>query len=177
MPSAATWMHLEIVILSEVSQRQIPHIITCMWHLKQWYKWNYLWDRNKLRHRKQTYGYQGESVQFSRSVMSDSLLPHESQHARPPCPSPTPGVHSDSRSLSKWRHSAISSSVVPFSSHLQSFPASGSFSMSQFFASCGESIEVSASASVLPMNIQDWFPLGWTGWISLQSKGLTRVFS
>ena len=113
--------------------------------------------------------------QFSRSVMSNSLWPHGLQHARPPCPSPTPGVYSNSCSLSQWCLPTISSSVIPFS-HLQSFPASGSFSMSQFFASGGQSIGVSASASVLPMKIQDWFPLGWTGWLSLQSKGLSRVF-
>ena len=117
------------------------------------------------------------SVQFSCSVVSDSLWPHRLQHARPPCPSPTPGVYSNSRPLSRWCHPNISSSVVPFSSRLQSFSASGSFPVSQFFASGGQSIGVSASASVLPMNIQDWFPLGWTGWISLQSKGLSRVFS
>ena len=117
------------------------------------------------------------SVQFSRSVVSDSLWPHESQQARPPCPSPTPRVHSDSRSSSQWCHPAISSSVVPFSSCLQSFPALGSFPMSYFFASGGQSIGVSASASVLPINIQDWFPLGFTDWISLLSKGLSRVFS
>ena len=117
------------------------------------------------------------SVQFSRSVVSDSLRPHESQHARPPCPSPTPGVHSDSCPLSRWCHPAISSSVVPFSSCLQSLPASGSFHMSQLFASGGQSIGISASASVLPMNTQDWSLLEWTGWISLQSKGLSRVFS
>ena len=116
-------------------------------------------------------------VQFSHSVVSDSLQPHESQHARPPCPSPTPGLYSNSCPLSHWCHPTISCSVVPFSSRLQSFPASGSFHMSEFFASSGQSIGVSASASVLPMNIQDWFPLGWTGWISLQSKGLLRVFS
>ena len=116
------------------------------------------------------------SVQFS-SVVSDSLRPHESQHARPPCPSPTPGVHSDTRPLSHWCHPAISSSVVPFSSCPQSLPASESFPMSQLFAWGGKSTGVSASASVLPMNIQDWFPLWLTGWISLQSKGLSRVFS
>ena len=109
--------------------------------------------------------------------MSDSLRPHGSQHARPPCPSPTPRVNSNSRPLSQWCHPTVSSSVVPFSSCLQSFPASGSFQMSQLFASDGQSIGVSASASVLPMNIQGWFPLGWTGWISLQSKELSRVFS
>ena len=117
------------------------------------------------------------SVQFSHSVMSDFLRPHESQHARPPCPSPTPGVHSDSLPSSLWCHPAISSSVIPFSFCLQYFPASGSFPMNQFFTSGGQSIGVSASASVLPMNTQDWSPLGWTGWISLQSKGLSRVFS
>ena len=117
------------------------------------------------------------SVQFSRSVMSDSLRPHELQHARPPCPSPTPGVYSNSCPSSQWCHPAISSSVVPFSSCPQSLPASGYFPVSQLFASGGQSIGVSASASVLPMNTQDWPPSGWTGWISLQSKGLSRVFS
>ena len=116
-------------------------------------------------------------VQFSRSVVSDSLQPKGLQHARLPSPSPTPGACSNWCSSSWWCHSTISSSVVPFFSCLQSFPASGSFLMSQFFASGGQSIGASASASVLPMNIQDWFPLGWTGWISLQSKGLSRVFS
>ena len=104
--------------------------------------------------------------QFSCSVMSDSLWPHGPQQARPPCPSPTPGFYSNSCPLSQWCHPTISSSVIPFSSRLQSFPASGSFPVSQFFASSSQSIGVSASASVLPINIQDWFPLGWTGWIS-----------
>ena len=117
------------------------------------------------------------SVQFSHSVVSNSLQPHESQHARPPCPSQTPGVYSNSCPLSWWCHPAISSSVVPFFSHFQSFPASGSFQMSQLFSSGGQSIGVSASASVLPINTQDWFSLGGTGWISFQSKGLSRVFS
>ena len=117
------------------------------------------------------------SVHFSHSVVSDSLWPHGLQHARPPCPSLTPRVYSNSCPSSWWCHPTISSSVIPFSFHPQSFPASGSFQMSQFFPSGGESIGVSASTSVLPMNIQDWFPLGWTGWISLQSKGLSRVFS
>ena len=116
------------------------------------------------------------SVQFSCSVVSDSLRPHESQHARPPCPSPTPGVYPDSCPSSWWCHPAISSSVVPFSSCPQSLPASGSFPISQLFISGSQSIGLSASASVPPMNIQDWSPLGWTGWISLQSKGLSRVF-
>ena len=118
-----------------------------------------------------------ESVQVSDSVVSDSLRPHESQHTRPPCPSPTPGVHSDSRRSSQWCHPAISSSVVPFPSCPQSLPASESFPMSQLFAWGGQSIGASASASVLPTNIQDYFPLGLTGLISLQSKGLSRVFS
>ena len=115
------------------------------------------------------------------SVVSDSLRPrqrvHGLQHTRPPCPSPTPGVYLNSRPLSWWCHLAISSSVIPFSSRLQSCPASGSFPVSQFFTSGGQRIEVSASASVLPLNIQGWFPLGLTGLISLQSKGFSRVFS
>ena len=115
--------------------------------------------------------------QFSRSVMSNSLRPHEPQHTRPPCPSPIPGGGSNSCPSNRWCHPTISSSAVPFSSHLRSFPASGSFPVSQLFASGGQSTGVSASASVLPMNIQDWFPLGWTGWLSLQSKGPSRVFS
>ena len=117
------------------------------------------------------------SVQFNRSVLSDSLQPHGLHHARLPCPSPTHRAYSNSCPLSWWCHPTISSSVIPSSSHLQSLPASGSFPMSQFFTSGGQSTKVSASASVLPMNIQDWFPLGWTGWMSLQSKGLSRVFS
>ena len=117
-----------------------------------------------------------DMVQFS-SVMSDYLWPHELQHARPPCPSPTPGVHSNSRPSSQWCHPAISSSVVPFSSCLQSLPASESFPVSQLLASGGQSTGVSALASFLPKNTQDWSPLEWTGWISLQSKGLSRIFS
>ena len=124
-----------------------------------------LWDYSNLM------------FQFSRSVVSDSLPPHDPQHARPPCPSPTPGVHSNSCPSSRWCHPAISSSVVPFFSWPQSLPASESFPMSQLFASGGQSTGVSASTSVLPMNTQGWSPLGWTGWISLQSKGLSRVFS
>ena len=116
-------------------------------------------------------------TQFSCLVMSDSLRPHEPQHARPPCPSPTPGVYPNSCPLSWWCHPTISSSVIPFSSCLQFFPASGSFPMSQLFTLGGQSIGVSASTSVLPINTQGWSPLGWTGWISLQSKGLSRVFS
>ena len=117
------------------------------------------------------------SVQFSHSVVSDSLQPHGLQHTRPPCRSPTPWVYSNSCPLSQWCHPTISSSVVCFSSHVQSFPASGSFPMSQPLASGGQNIGVSASTSVLPVNIQYWFPLGWSGWISLQSKGLSSVFS
>ena len=119
----------------------------------------------------------GVSVQFSCSVVSDSLRLHESQHARPPCPSPTPGVHSDSSPSSRWCHPAVSSSVVPFFSCPQSLPASKSFPMSQLFTWGGQSTRVSASASFHPKKSEDWFPLGWTGWISLQSKGLSRVFS
>ena len=117
------------------------------------------------------------SVQFSRSVVSDSFRPHESQHARPLCWTPTPAVYTNSCPLSQWCHRAISSSLVPFSSCPQSLPTSGSFPMSQLFTWGGRSIGVSASASVLPMNTQDWSLLGWTGWISLWSKGLSRVFS
>ena len=116
------------------------------------------------------------TCQFRHSVMSSSLWPHRLQHTRLPCPSPTPRAYSNSCPSNQWCHPTISSSVTPFSSHLQSFPASGSFQMSQLFTPGGQSIGVSASTSVLPMNIQDWFPLGWTGWISLQSKGLSRIF-
>ena len=116
------------------------------------------------------------SVQFSHSVMSDSLQPHGPQHASPPCPSPTPGVYPNSCPLSQGWHPTILSSVIPFPSCPQSFPASGPFQMSQLFASGGQGFGASASASVFPMNIQDWFPLGWIGLISVQSKGLSRVF-
>ena len=116
------------------------------------------------------------SFKFSPSVMSDSLWPHDPQHTRPPCPSPAPGVYPNPCPLSCWSHPTTSSSVFPFSCP-QSFPASGSFPMSQLFASGGQSIGVSASTSVLPMNTQEWSPLEWTGWIFLQSKGLSRVFS
>ena len=122
------------------------------------------------------WSHQFSSVQFTSSVVSDSLLMHTLHHDSPPCPSPTPKVYSNSCPLSWWWHPIISSSVIPFSSRLQSFPASGSFPKSQFFASSNQRIGVSASTSVLPMNIQDWFPLGWTGWISLLSRGLSRVF-
>ena len=116
------------------------------------------------------------SVQFSSVAQScPTLQPDEPQHTRPPCPSPTPGIHPNPCPSSQWCHPTISSSVVPFSSCLQSFPASGSFQMSQLSTSGGQSIEVSASTQVLPVNIQDWFPLGWTGWIALQSKGLSNT--
>ena len=121
--------------------------------------------------------YLGYSVQFSHSVMSNSLRPHEFQHVRPPCPSSSPGVHSNSCPSSWWCHPAISSSVVPFSSCPKSLPASESFPISQHFAWGGQSTGVSASASFLPKNTHDWSPLEWTSWISLQSKGLARVFS
>ena len=117
------------------------------------------------------------SVHFSCSVVSNPLWPHELQHARPPCPSPIPGVHLNSCPLSRWCHLTISSSVIPFSSCPQSFPTSGSFQMSQLFTSGGQSIGVSASTSVFPMNTQDWSPLGWADWIPLPSKGLSGVFS
>ena len=116
------------------------------------------------------------TVQFSHSVVSDSLRPHRLQHTRLPCPSPSPRACSNSCPSSRWCHPTISFSVILFSSCLQSFPVSGSFPVSQFFASGGQSIRVSASASVLPVNVQDWCALGWTGWISLQSKGLSKVF-
>ena len=122
-------------------------------------------------------GHNWVSVQFSRSVMSDSLGPHKSQHARPPCPSPTPGVHSDSCPSSPWCHPAILSSVIPFSSCPQPLPASESFPMSQLFTWDGQSTGASALASFLPKKSQRWSPSEWTGWISLQSKGLSRVFS
>ena len=117
------------------------------------------------------------SAQLSRSVMSDSFRPHGLQYTRPPCPSPTPGAYRNSCPFSRWCHPTISSSIIPFSSCSQSFPASGSFQISHFFESGGQSSGASASASVLLMNIQDWLPLGLSGWISLQSKGLSRVFS
>ena len=131
----------------------------------------------KKKKQKKNYHSTFSSVQFSCSVVSDSLQPHESQHARPPCPSPTLGVHSDSRPSSPWCHPAISSSVVPFSPCPQSLPASESFPMSQLFAWGGQSTGVSASASFLPKKSQGWSPSEWAGWISLQSKGLSRVFS
>ena len=138
-------------------------------------KANHTTSKRKLRE-KNLHNLTFSSVQFSRSVVSNSLRPHELQHARPPRPSPTPGVHSNSCPSSRWCHPAISSSVVPFSSCPQSLPVSESFPMSQLFAWGGQSTGVSALASFLPKNTQDWSPSEWTGWISLQSKGLSRVF-
>ena len=143
-----------------LSQRFNPGLLHCRQILHLWSLW-----------------FQFSSVQFSHAVVSDSLWPHEPQHTKPPCLSPTPGIYPESCPMSQWCHPTISSSVIPKSSCLQSFPASGSFKMNQFFTSGRQSIWVSASASVLLVNIQDWFPLGWTGWISVQSKGLSRVFS
>ena len=135
-----------------------------------------LWEKQPLWQRVSFFVYQFSSVQFSRSVKSDSLQPHGLQHARLPCPSPTARVHPNPCPLSRWCHPTISSSVVPFSTCPQSFPASGSFQMSQLFTSGGQSIGVSALTSVFPMNTQNW-SLVWTGWTSLQSKGISRVFS
>ena len=148
------------VMCSNVEQ-VLQHTVSLIGHL------------SKINLKKESFS----SVQFSRSVMSNSLRPHESQHARPPCPSRTPGVHSDSRPSSQWCHSAISSSVVPFSSCPQSLPASESFPMRQLFAWGGQGTGVSALASFLPKKSQGWSPSEWTGWIFLQSKGLSRVFS
>ena len=142
-----------------------------------WCYWNWIFSPIVIQQYQRSFYKVRWSVRFSRSVVSDSLRPHELQHTRPPCPSPSPGVHSNSCPSSPWCHPAISSSVVPFSSCPQSLPTSESFPMSQLFTSGGQSIRVSASASVLPKNIQDWSPLGWIGWKSLQSKGLSRVFS
>ena len=145
--------------------------------LKYWWKWEC--DRVLRKNYKACWWIHicPSIRQFSRSVVSHSLRPHGLQHARPPCPSPSPGVYSKSCPLSQWCHPTISSSVVRFSSCPQSSPALGSFQISEFFPSGGQSIGISTSTSVLPMNTQDWSPLGWTGWISLLSKGLARVFS
>ena len=141
-------------------------------------KYTYLWIFKRLCENSHNLRFSQVALsQFNCSVMSDSLWPHGLQHARLPCPSPTSGVYSNSCPLTQWCHPTISSPVITFSSCLQSFPATGSFQTSQLFASGGQSIGVSASTSVLPMNTQDWSPLAWTGWISLQSKGLSRVFS
>ena len=165
-------VHLYLQLLQDVCTWLMPHIS----RLGEWGDQNKFLMSSWLKGCKFS-SVQISSVQFSHSVVFDSLRPSGLQQARLPCPSPIPRVYSNSCSLSWWYHPTISSFVIPFSSCLQSFPASGSFPMSQLFASGGQSIGVSASASVLPMNIQDEFPLGWTCWISLQSKGLSRVFS
>ena len=139
----------------------------------EWNGWRKLVQTSSYKINYRDEMHSGSSVQFCHSVVSNSLRTHELQHARPPCPSPIPGVCSNSCPSSWWCHPTISSSVIHFSSRPRYFPASGSFQMSQLFASGGQSIGVSASTSVLPVNTQDWSPLGWTGWISLQSKGLS----
>ena len=169
---------LEVTKLGKASgpEREGAQIVGLM--VDSWLLWSRKWSpatlkewaRDSGRVSGTKSGTRDSVSQFSHSVMSDSLWPHGLQHARPLCPSPTPGVYSNLCPLSQWCHPTISSSFIPFSSHLLSFPAPGSFPVSQFFASGGQSIGVSASASVFPMNIQDWFPLGRTGWISLQSR-------
>ena len=149
------------------------HIISLHLYVTLWFKFNFTLHTSIMNTRLVHF----TSLHFSRSVLSNSLWPHELQHARPPCATPTSRAYPNSCPLSRWCHPTISSSVVPFSSCAQSFPASGSFQMSQLFASGGQSIRVSASTSVLSMNSQGWSPSEWTGWISLQSKGLSRVFS
>ena len=165
-PKQEYWSGLPFPPPEGLSNPEIKPEISCIdrWILYHWATWEALWFCISW-------------IQFSRSVVSDSLQPHGLQQTRLPCLSPTPGAYSNSCPLRWWCHPAISSSVVHFSSHIRSFPASGSFPVSQFLASGDQSIGVSASTPVLPMNIQDWSPLGWTGWISSQSKGLSRVFS
>ena len=151
-------------------------VLTC-WTIYINIKTKSFWEKTRILEKLKYNSFSSSSVQFSCSLMPDSLQPHGLQHDRPLCPSLTPRVYSNSCPLSRWCHQTMSSSFVPFSSCLQSFQISGSFPMSHFFTLVGQSLGASASASVLPMNIQDWFTLGWTGWISLQSKGLSRVFS
>ena len=173
--SHATWAPPElqhICISFSLTLNLNPDIYKCRAHPPGPAGWAYY-----LHSCTEPHTQRGPLVHFSRSVVSDSLQPHELQHTRPPCPSPTPGVHPNSHPWSQWCHPAISSSVVPFSSCPQSLPASVSFPMSQLFTWGGQSTGVSALASFLPKNTEDWSPLGWTGWISLQSKGLSRVFS
>ena len=168
---AACSLVLLLLLLVEFLRRlTISYNVFFYWYIDEVQKNGYMMEKETKKNSL-------SSVQFSRSVVSDTLWPHESQHTRPPCPSPTPRVHSDLCPSSQWCHLAISSSVVPFSSCPQSLPASESFPMSQLFTWGGQSIGVSALASVLPMNTQDWSPSEWTGWISLQSKGPSRVFS
>ena len=169
--------HTKVHIYFKIKSLQMKpvYLVSYQGMTKIFYAKNKNWSRNKTFNlRFLTFS---SVSQFSCSVVSDSLRPHELQHARPPCPSPTPGVHPDSHPSSQWCHPAISSSVIPFSSCPQSLPASESFPMSQLFAWGGQRIGISALASVPVLNTQDWCPLGWTGWVSLQSKGLSRVFS
>ena len=163
------WLHSPSAVILE-PKNKVSHCFHC-------FPIYLPWSDGSRCHNAQFSTVQFSLFQFSSLVESSSSQPHGLQHAMPPCPSPTPRVYSNSCPLSQWCHPAISSSVIPFSSCLTSFPTSGSFQMRQLFASGVQSIGVSASASVLPINIQDWSPLGWTGWISLQSKGLSRVFS
>ena len=168
-PSMEEWINKILFSLKKERNSDTCYSMSEPWeHYTKW---------NKLVAKDMSMILPNEVLQFSRSVVSNSLRPHGLQHTRPPCPSATPGACSNSCPSTQWCHPAISSSVVPSSFCLHSFPAAGSFPMSQFFTSGGQSIGVSASASVLPMNIQDWFPLGLTDWISLQSKGFSRVFS
>ena len=167
-----SWIFLEVLIIN-LKLQYFGHLMWRTDSLEKTLILAKIQGRRRRRRRQQRV----RSVRFSLSVMSDSLWPHGLQNTRLPSPLPAPGAYSNSCPSSQWCHPTISSFVIPFFSHLQSFPALGSFQMSQFFASVGQSIGVSASPSVLSMNVQDWFPLGWTGWISLQSKGLSRVFS
>ena len=182
----ATWGPLKFYVLSDFFVETNNQILKYIWKVKRPRVTNTLANRKDnvedstvwdLLYYYYSLRFQFSSVQFSCSVVSDSLRHHESQHTRPPCPSPTLGVHSNSCPSSWQCHPTISFTVVPFSSCPQSLPASGSFPMSQLFAWRSQSIGVSASTSIFPMNTQDWSPLGWTGWVSLQSKGLSRVFS
>ena len=173
MLSAEHILLMFFVIESLQLRKNITEISKHIFRYEKWRKNSHISLNFYLMHWKSMFS----SVQFSCSVMFDSLWPHESQHARPPCPSPSPGVHSNSHPLSQWCHPAISSSVIPFSSCPQSLPASESFLVSQLFAWGGQTTGVSALASFLPKITQDWSPSEWTGWIYLQSKGLSRVFS
>ena len=172
------WLNLKIELLDGYHLQTLLEYIYCFLYviyISLFYAFIFL--RSSLQEINKKLKEMNQFSQFSHSVVSDSLWPHGPQHVRPPCPSPTPRVYPNPCPLSRWCHPTISSSVVPFSSCPQFFTASGSFQMSQFFTSGGQSIGVSASTSVLPMSTQDWSPLGWTGWISLQSKGFSRVFS
>ena len=161
-----------LYVLSHVQLFVTPWTVAHQAPLSMGFSWQVYWSEWVA-----ISSFQFSSVQFSRSVVSDSLRPHEPQHVRPPCPSPTPRVHPNLCPLSRWCHPTVSSSVFPFSSCPQSFPASGSLQMSWLFTPGSQNNGVSASTSVLPMNTQDWFPLGWTGWIFLQSKGFLDSWS